>query len=161
MINPDILFCFLIFSPVICFCFVFYFGCQTFQLQHNWMDKTEIVLIRKEILKFWQKNWNEERNYIIFEVDPFFFLIKFNLKKVFSSESKHDTKYSDILDKIQRQMCNVIGPDLTSHLQSLSHRRAVASLCLFYKYFHGNCSDRFLGLSFGIFLSHLNRTLAG
>ncbi|CAE1275264.1 unnamed protein product [Acanthosepion pharaonis] len=46
-----------------------------------------------------------------------------------------------VLDKIQRRICNVIGPDLASRLQSLSHRRAIASLCLFYKYFHGNCSD--------------------
>ncbi len=54
--------------------------------------------------------------------------------------------YLGVLDKIQRRICNLIGPDLASRLQSLSHRRAVASLCLFYKYFHGNCSDELLSL---------------
>lgn len=46
----------------------------------------------------------------------------------------------EVLDKSQRRVCNVINPHLGSRLQSLSHRRDVASLYLFYKYFHGNCS---------------------
>ncbi|CAE1293373.1 unnamed protein product [Acanthosepion pharaonis] len=36
--------------------------------------------------------------------------------------------------------------ELESLLFSLSHRRAVASLCPFYKYFHGNCSDEVFSL---------------
>ena len=34
-----------------------------------------------------------------------------------------------------------------SNLQSLSHRRNVASLSLFYKYFHGSCSDELKSLT--------------
>lgn len=30
-----------------------------------------------------------------------------------------------VLDKIQRRICNVVGPDLASRLQSLSYRRAI------------------------------------
>lgn len=39
------------------------------------------------------------------------------------------------------RICNVIGSNLASHLQSPSYHCNVAFLCLFYKYFHGNCSD--------------------
>ncbi|CAE1265595.1 unnamed protein product [Acanthosepion pharaonis] len=46
-----------------------------------------------------------------------------------------------VLDRLQRRICKVVGHALASRLRSLSHRRAVASLCLFYKYFHGNCSE--------------------
>ena len=45
-----------------------------------------------------------------------------------------------LLDRIQRRICNAIGQDLSSKLDSLSHRRNVASLSLFYRYFHGHCS---------------------
>lgn len=47
----------------------------------------------------------------------------------------------NLLDRIQRRVCNSIGESLSSKLDSLSHRRAVSSLCLFYKYFHGHCSS--------------------
>ena len=46
-----------------------------------------------------------------------------------------------LLDRIQRRITNLIGPNLSLTLQSLSHRRNVASLSLFYKYLHGHCSD--------------------
>ena len=46
-----------------------------------------------------------------------------------------------LLDRIQKRILNLVGPDLCSNLQPLSHRRNVASLSLFYKYFHGHCSD--------------------
>ena len=45
-----------------------------------------------------------------------------------------------MLDKIQKRITNLVGPILASKLQPLSHRRMVASLSLFYKYFHGRCS---------------------
>lgn len=38
----------------------------------------------------------------------------------------------------QKKICNVIDPHLAS--QTLSHRRNIASPCLFEIYFHGNCS---------------------
>ena len=34
----------------------------------------------------------------------------------------------------------LVGEELGTTLQPLSHRRSVASLCLFYRYFHGKCS---------------------
>ena len=52
-----------------------------------------------------------------------------------------------LLDRIQRRKTNIVGPDLSSNLQSLSHRRNVASLSLFYKYFHGSCSNELKSLT--------------
>ena len=49
--------------------------------------------------------------------------------------------YLDLLDKLQRRICRVVGPDLSASLQSLAHRRNVASLSLFYRYYFGRCSD--------------------
>ena len=46
-----------------------------------------------------------------------------------------------LLDRIQRRVVSLIGPNLSLKLHSLSHRRNVASLSLFYKYHHGHCSD--------------------
>ena len=45
-----------------------------------------------------------------------------------------------LLDRIQKRICVAIGYPLASKLDSLSHRRNVASLSLFYRYFHGHCS---------------------
>lgn len=46
-----------------------------------------------------------------------------------------------ILDRIQSKAIRLIGDDsLTSSLQSLAHRRCVAALTLFYRYFFGDCS---------------------
>ena len=52
----------------------------------------------------------------------------------------------NLLDRIQKRVCNLIGPNLSSLLQPLSHRRNVASLSLFYKYFHGHCSQELSSL---------------
>ena len=45
------------------------------------------------------------------------------------------------LDRVQKRMRGLVGDELFSSLQPLSHRRNVASLSLFYRYFHGKCSD--------------------
>ena len=46
------------------------------------------------------------------------------------------------LDSIQKQFIKLINnPSLTDSLPALSVRRDVSCLCLFYRYFHGNCSD--------------------
>ena len=45
-----------------------------------------------------------------------------------------------LLDRIQRRIANIVGPDLASGLPPLSHRRDVASLSLFYKCYNGACS---------------------
>lgn len=50
--------------------------------------------------------------------------------------SDASARHLEILDKIQI-LCNFIGPDLVSRLQSLSNRRNVISLC--FEYFHDNC----------------------
>ena len=46
----------------------------------------------------------------------------------------------DRLDKIEKRVNNLVGPVLASQLQPLSHCHLVASLSLYYKYFHGRCS---------------------
>ena len=51
-----------------------------------------------------------------------------------------------LLDKVQRRICNNIGPSLSAKLQPLSLRRDVASLCLFYKFYHGRCSNELKSL---------------
>ena len=46
------------------------------------------------------------------------------------------------LDSIQKQFIKLINnPSLTDSLPALSVQRDVSCLCLFYRYFHGNCSD--------------------
>ena len=45
------------------------------------------------------------------------------------------------LDRVQNRLRNLVGDELFSSLEPLSHRRDVASLSLPYRYFHGKCSD--------------------
>lgn len=52
----------------------------------------------------------------------------------------------NLLDRIQNRIVNMVGPLLSSRLEPLAHRRNISSLCLFYKYFHGHCSDELSGL---------------
>ena len=44
------------------------------------------------------------------------------------------------LPKVLKHIVNLVGEQLGSFLQSLSHGRSVATLSLFYRYFHGECS---------------------
>ena len=47
-----------------------------------------------------------------------------------------------LLDKVQSKAIRLINnPNLTKSLQPLSHRRLVGDLSIFYKYFHGHCSQ--------------------
>ena len=47
-----------------------------------------------------------------------------------------------LLDKVQsKAICLINNPNLTKSLQPLSHRRLVGDLSIFYKYFHGHCSQ--------------------
>ena len=48
--------------------------------------------------------------------------------------------YLDLFDKLQKRICRIIGPSLVASLESLAHRRNVASLSLFYRYYFGGCS---------------------
>ena len=52
----------------------------------------------------------------------------------------------DLLDKIQKRVVNLVGPILSSSLQPLFHQRDVASLSLFYRYYHAKCSSELQGL---------------
>ena len=45
------------------------------------------------------------------------------------------------LDRVQRRLRWLVGDDLYGKLQPLSLRRDVASLALFYRYYHGMCSE--------------------
>src|SRR3978361_2310049 len=57
---------------------------------------------------------------------------------IWSSAPKHTL---NMLDSVQRRAIRLIGnPALTCSLQSLEHRRTVADLSLFYRYYHGRCS---------------------
>ena len=49
--------------------------------------------------------------------------------------------YLDLLDKLQTRICRVVGPSLAASLEPLAHRRNVASLSHFYRYYFGRCSS--------------------
>ena len=49
--------------------------------------------------------------------------------------------YLELLDKLQKWICRIVGPSLAASLKLLAHHRNVASLSLFYKYFFGRCSS--------------------
>ena len=48
--------------------------------------------------------------------------------------------YLDLLDKLQKRICRIVGPSLAASLEPLAHRPNVASLSLFYRYYFGRCS---------------------
>ena len=47
----------------------------------------------------------------------------------------------ELLDKLQKQICGTAGSSLAASLEPLAHRRNVASLSLFYRYYFGRCSS--------------------
>ena len=49
--------------------------------------------------------------------------------------------YLDLLDKLQKRICRIVDPSLATSLEPLAHRRNVASLSLFYRYYFGRCSS--------------------
>ena len=49
--------------------------------------------------------------------------------------------YLDLLDKLQKRICRIVGLSLAASLEPLAHRRNVASLSLFYRYYFGRCSS--------------------
>ena len=52
----------------------------------------------------------------------------------------------DLLDRVQKRLSSLVGSVLSADLQALSHRRDVASLSLFYKYYYGKCSSELADL---------------
>ena len=49
--------------------------------------------------------------------------------------------YLELLDKLQKLICRTVGHSLAASLEHLAHRRNVASLNLFYRYYFGRCSS--------------------
>ena len=49
--------------------------------------------------------------------------------------------YLELLDKLQKWTCRTAGPSHATSLEPLAHRRNVANLSLFYKYYFGRCSS--------------------
>ena len=49
--------------------------------------------------------------------------------------------YLDLLDKLQKRICRIVGPSLAASLEPLAHCRNVANLSLFYMYYFGRCSS--------------------
>ena len=49
--------------------------------------------------------------------------------------------YLDLLDKLQKRICRIVGPSLVASLEPLAHRQNVPSLSLFYRYYFGGCSS--------------------
>ena len=49
--------------------------------------------------------------------------------------------YLKLLDNLQKRIYRTVGPSLAASLEPLAHRRNVASLNLFYRYYFGRCSS--------------------
>ena len=49
--------------------------------------------------------------------------------------------YLELLDKLQKQIRRTVGPSLAASLEPSAHRRNVASLSLFVRYYFGRCSS--------------------
>ena len=47
--------------------------------------------------------------------------------------------YLELLDKLQKRICRTVDPSLAVSLEPLAHRRNVASLSLFHRYYFGRC----------------------
>ena len=48
--------------------------------------------------------------------------------------------YLELLDRLQKRICRIVGPSLAASLEPFHHRN-VASLSLFYRYYFGRCSS--------------------
>ena len=49
--------------------------------------------------------------------------------------------YLELPDKLQKWICRTVGPSFVASLEPLAHRRNVATLSLFYRYYFGRCSS--------------------
>ena len=49
--------------------------------------------------------------------------------------------FLELLDKLRKRICRTGGPSFAACLELLAHRRNVASLSLFCKYYFGRCSS--------------------
>ena len=53
----------------------------------------------------------------------------------------------DLLGELQKPICRIVGPSLAASLKALAHRRKVASLSLFYRYYFSRCSSELAQLA--------------
>ena len=49
--------------------------------------------------------------------------------------------YLELLDKLKKRICRIVGPSLADSLEPLAHCQNVASLSLFDRYYFGKCSS--------------------
>ena len=49
--------------------------------------------------------------------------------------------YLELLDKPQKRICRTVVPSLAASVKSSAHRRNVANLRLFYRYYFGRCAS--------------------
>ena len=56
--------------------------------------------------------------------------------------------YLESLDKLQKLICRTVVPSLAASHEPLAHRRNVASLSLFYRYYFGRCSAALVPLPY-------------
>ena len=54
--------------------------------------------------------------------------------------------YLKFLNKLQKRIFRIVGPLLAAFLEPMAHRRNVAGLSLFYRYFFRRCSSKLLQL---------------
>ena len=61
----------------------------------------------------------------------------------------------ELLDQLQKWICRAVDFSLAASLEPLAHRRNIASLSLFYRYYFGRCSSELAQLVFLFFLGGL------
>ena len=49
--------------------------------------------------------------------------------------------YLELLNKLQKQICRIVGHSLAASLEHLAHCQNIASLRFFYRYYFGRCSS--------------------
>ena len=47
--------------------------------------------------------------------------------------------YLELLHKLQKRICRIVGPSLSAFLEAVAHHQNVASLSLLYRYYFGRC----------------------
>ena len=52
-----------------------------------------------------------------------------------------------VLDKLQKQVCQTLGPSTDASLASLAHCHNIVSVTLFYRYYSGRCSFELVELA--------------
>ena len=60
--------------------------------------------------------------------------------------------YLDLLDRLKKRICRIVGSSLAASLEPLAHRQNVASLSLFYRYYFGRCFQNWLNWFHFLFL---------